>query len=534
MTAKSEEMSYGDWLIGKLGLPSLRVPTAPTKIDESDLVKVSISDFLRYCRLTEDQIDTDVLGSSSPFSDYKRRVVFRIFYAAYDTQVAGLQQALRELGGEIRRLEANEAAAQNFLEGTAFENRAAVEQRLQVVRATREELLSAVNVEADEIIEVSQSQGLQEEAARLDSEIARGRAAMLREDESAGSLTELRNQLVTQSARLTRAIVAGETFFDFDFRVCPRCGNEVAPDRAEPGHCYLCTQPEPAVQGREDLVREQARIAAQITETEELISDHERSVEQFRALVEELEADRRVAGERLDEVTGGFVSDRAEAATRRAEDIAELAAQADHLAEYLGLFERQDEIRKRLTAAIAEREEIGTQLEQAEGQEGSLTENLAALDDRFGALVETIGVPRFDGDPQPRAAIDRNDYQPIVNGRRIDGLSAGTRVLVNVAHLLTHHEVAPARGIPLPGLLLVDGMTSNIGRIDYDAERIENIWGELLRLHEESADQLQVVVAVNELPERYDVSDHVCLELSEEDRLIPTADLARARGESES
>jgi hypothetical protein len=77
---------------------------------------------------------------------------------------------------------------------------------------------------------------------------------------------------------------------------------------------------------------------------------------------------------------------------------------------------------------------------------------------------------------------------------------------------------------------LIDGMTANIGHADYDAERVENVWAELLKLHEEMADQLQVVVAVNDLPERFDVGDFVRIELSEQERLVPTADLERVRG----
>lgn len=529
MTAEAQGMSYGDWLLGKLDLPILRVPSAPTKPAESEPTKVSINDYLRYCRLTEDQIDTDVLGSSSPFSDYKRRVVFRILYAAYDTEIARLQQELRELASEIRRMEASEGAAKLFLEGTSFENRAAVDQRLREVEARRESVLEEANLEANDVAEASQSQELKERAAELDALLAKDRGDRARESEAAQSLVELRNQLVTQSARLTRAIVAGEAFFDFDFRVCPRCGNEVEPDEAEGDECYLCRRPQPVVQGREDLVREQARIAAQIAETEELIADHERAAEDVASRVESLEADRRTTGRLLDEATASFVSDRAEASNRRAAEASRLAAEVGHLGEYLSLFERQEAIKLRLTTAVADREGIETALEQAEAREGSLDVNLRELDSRFSALVESVGVPRFDGNPQPRAAIDRNDYQPIVNGRKIDGLSAGTRVLVNVAHLLAHHEAAPTLGVPLPGLLLIDGMTANLGKIDYDAERIENIWGELLRLHEEKAEELQIIVSANGLPDRHDVTDFVRLELSEEDRLVPTEDLARAR-----
>jgi hypothetical protein len=96
MRSDREDLStYGDWLIEQLGLPHLRVPTAPSRPAESATTPVSISDYLRYCRITQEQIDVDVLGSSNFFTDYKRRIAFRIYFGSYDVRVAELQEELR-------------------------------------------------------------------------------------------------------------------------------------------------------------------------------------------------------------------------------------------------------------------------------------------------------------------------------------------------------------------------------------------------------------------------------------------------------
>jgi len=49
-------------------------------------------------------------------------------------------------------------------------------------------------------------------------------------------LIDLRKQLQSQTARLTRAIVADEWLVDFDFVVCPRCGSDVEQQRAALSH----------------------------------------------------------------------------------------------------------------------------------------------------------------------------------------------------------------------------------------------------------------------------------------------------------
>jgi hypothetical protein len=141
-TAPNEPMSYGDWLLAKLSLPRLEVPSAPTKLADSTTVRVTVNDYLRYCRVTQEEIDVDVLGSSMWFKDNKRRVVFRIFYGSFDAEAAKLQQRLRELQTEVRALQGDAAAFARFLSGTAFSNRAAIEVELERAVA-RQQLLSA-------------------------------------------------------------------------------------------------------------------------------------------------------------------------------------------------------------------------------------------------------------------------------------------------------------------------------------------------------------------------------------------------------
>jgi ribosomal protein S27AE len=524
----SQPVSYGDWMLEKLGLPQLRIPSAPTRPAESEPVRVSINDYLRYCRLTQEEIDTDVLGSSVWFKDNKRRMVFRILYGSYDAEVALLQQQLRDIAGELRLLEGQESASKLFLEGTPFANRASIESQLGDTRNRRDVLRGQGARQAVEAVQQPHGQRLRARVNDFDSELSALVVDRGRERESVSDLTELRNQLQTQSGRLTRAIVAGDTFFDFDFRVCPRCGSGVHLDRASDGCCYLCTQPEPEPQGREDLIREQTRVAIQISETDDLVANHERAIRELDRRIETATEERQRAGQELDDVMAAFVSDHGEEASQRAAEMARLEAEERRLGEYLALFERQEQATQRIAQLNAERDPLEDALRQAEHVDAAAEDRIEALEARFAHYVDAIDVPRFENDPQPRAAIDRSDYEPIVNGRKIGGLSAGTRVLVNVAHSLGHHLAAPELDIPLPGILLIDGMTANIGEADYDAQRIDNIWTELISLSEDAAEDLQMIVAVNDVPPR--AESFVRLRLSPEDRLVPAADLARARG----
>jgi hypothetical protein len=517
--APGRPLSYGDWLLGKFDLPRLEVPSAPTRPGESTTVRVTVNDYMRYCRITQEEIDVDVLGSSQWFKDNKRRVVFRILYGGFDADVAMLQQRLREVQSELRALQGDTIAFSRFLAGTPFANRAALDDDLARAVDRWNVLHAAAQQTAVEAAKIPEAQALREQLIEADARVVELRVEATRERRSAEEHLRLRNQLQTQAGRLTRAIVAGDAFFDFEFRVCPRCGNPVDAHRAPEGDCYLCMQPEPEARSREDLVREQTRLGLQIAETEQLVANHEQRADQLEA-AHAVATERRAAlGRQLNQTLEIFVADRASETAQRAAALASAQADIERLTDYLAVFTKYDEERARIDELEAESQAIASDLERAERLDAAAEERISTLEERFAFFVNEIGVPEFAG--RPRAAIDRSDYQPIVNGRKLEGHSAGVRVLINVAHLLAHHVAAADLGLPLPGVLLIDGITKNIGTAEYDAERINNVWTRLLDLDSIMGNDLQIIVAANDIPAN--VAPHVVLELSEQDRLIPEA-----------
>jgi predicted ABC-type transport system involved in lysophospholipase L1 biosynthesis ATPase subunit len=73
-------------------------------------------------------------------------------------------------------------------------------------------------------------------------------------------------------------------------------------------------------------------------------------------------------------------------------------------------------------------------------------------------------------------------------------------------------------GLGLPQILFIDGLTSNLGHEGEDLERVNAVYDYLIELSEELGDQLQLVVADNDVPLR--AHRHIRLRLEENDRLI--------------
>lgn len=517
---RSDRLTYASWLMQRLGLTELRVPTAPSRPAESPTTPVSISDYLRYCRLTQDQIGVDILGSSHFFNDYKRRVVFRIYFGSYDAQIAELQDHLRAVDAELRALRAGTGAFDRFLEGSALANRAQLEAEYQAAQARLGEARRARAV----VARLPRPPEAQELAVRLqgmDRTIADLRGRHESEAVAVGQFEELAKQLRAQSGRLTRAVVAGGHLIDYEFRICPRCAQSVDPSRSAVDNCYLCLQ-EPAEQPtREDLVVEQTRVEAQIDETDQLVVDHRAALAEIGDALAALAESRAGLGDSLDRSLSTFVSDHERQLTTAAADEARSEAEVAQLEEYLRLLRKVDVARARSGQLQADRARLESDLERAERFDTAAQGRIEHLEQRFAELVEDLELPRFSQDAEPRSAIDLGSFEPIVNGRRIEQHSGGMRVLVNVAYMLALHRSALELGLHVPGLLMIDGITQNLGRGEYDTRRYERIWERLIEYHHDYADDLQIIVAANDVPAFVEEMDVICLRLREDDRLVP-------------
>ena len=95
-----------------------------------------------------------------------------------------------------------------------------------------------------------------------------------------------------------------------------------------------------------------------------------------------------------------------------------------------------------------------------------------------------------------------------------------TRRAVNVAHALAHHTVSIDHELPLPGLLVLDGLSSNVGHEGFDLDRRDDTYRLLMEEVNRYQGRLQVIALDNDVPSF--ALDSVVLTLTTEDRLVVT------------
>ena len=219
-----------------------------------------------------------MFGHRDPFKNIKRKYVFEIVYGFFDVEAARVREQLRHVYSQLRELRAQRTLFETFFENTPLANRADIEREIdEVTNALADAETTATDL-ASEPRRDSATDELQRELIDLEGTSQELIIATEGEHRSLSNLQELAGQLESQVDRLTRAIVSHKLLLDLEFVVCPRCGTDVAANRASDDNCILCLQ-EPSLEfSRKVLVDEQDVVEQQLKEIQDLARDRESRV----------------------------------------------------------------------------------------------------------------------------------------------------------------------------------------------------------------------------------------------------------------
>ncbi|WP_218009686.1 hypothetical protein [Actinomadura kijaniata] len=522
LPAAGSGQNYSSFMLDQLSIPVVSVPQARTRPTDK-LTPITMTDWLGYCIIAGDELDTQVFGHLHPFRNIKRRWVFELIYGYFDPELARLVATLGSIDLQLQALDQESTVLEKFLAETPFADSSALQLRL---RDRQTELMLLRQKSSEIATSVAEVPGAQESRETLLA--LRGRRTDIGDRESRlqaqiADLRDLHRQLKSQSARITRAIVADEWLVDFDFVVCPRCGTDVDADRGTEATCYLCLQEHTTSVSRDQLLAEQDRIGSQILETEELIE--KRSVTHKIIKDEMLSLDREIEemAERLDRQTASFISDRATTLENLAAEQARLEADVARLNEYLALLRKFQNTSQRRSELEDSRDELSAEIESKELGKVDAEEHVRALEQRMLEYLHELHIPQF-GD-ELSVKINRTTFLPIIAGRSFEELSSqGLKTLVNIAHALAHHTVAIDRDLPLPGFLIIDGISANSGSEGFDRARVADVYRLLKQVGEEYEDELQIIAVDNEPLKDLvlELLDSTVLVLRQNDRLIRT------------
>ncbi len=502
VAADSGPDSAGQRLMQLLGIPETRIPRSRAR-PGADTTPITFWDVYEFMYVAQRHIDAAVLHSNEPYREPKRKATFELLYGIATEEMRELQRRLGELNDGMANARSEIAHVGSFLERSSFPDQ-------HSLRVREQEMLAQLQIADGALSQLKAGVRAQTpQAQAMRGELAQWRHTALHTEEQLNQRigetrrrASVKSQLYLDLERLERTTAADLALHGLEFRICPRCWQVVEPHRYGDGRCYLCSQQEPEhVAPAASLERERRRLEAQIAETDQLISQDERSIDELTNTLASAEAEIARLTAAIDEQTAQFVSPLFGQISDSSARVAKLREQVGVVQRGLRTWDRFRELESELGRLETEARSTRARLEEAQAATREGRSRFTDLSEMFVDTLRQLAPPHFDPATDP-AHLDQRSYLPIVGGRTFyEELSSGIRTVINDAYHLGALRYAAGGGWTLlPTFLILDSPRKNFGSLPEDRALSERLYRLLHAMQAGLIGSFQLLVADNDTP----------------------------------
>ncbi|WP_432850816.1 AAA family ATPase [Amycolatopsis sp. CA-161197] len=496
--------TIGKFLLAKLGLP---VDAKATAMKASQSTKspavISFSDIYKYLYVDQQQIDRTIAGNNESYLEPKRRTTFEILFGLTSEELIRARSDLQDTEQNLRRVGNDLKTVLQFLEDSKTVSRDASQAKLN-------ELQSVANDSQSRLMALQE--GLSSADDRVDPIRDLLEASQYRAEDARKQLVELDTTLgdrrsllasVRQSIRrLERTSDAFLRLASIEFSTCPRCTQSIEERDIEPGHCRLCTQPEPEVDSSSTTAghlasSEVEQLRVQADELEQLVTTAEHHRASLTSRISDLDTHIVELANLVDARTADLVSPRLQEAIDLSASLARAQAEIKSLDDTLRLWDRAGDLERNVKSVTDQRDALKARIAEIQKQVKEKFEIVDSMAEDYNDTLQRLGVPSVTA-----GTIDKKNYLPMADGMRFDQISTGgIRTALIVAYWVTLISTAlrePETGYP--GLLILDTPRKSIG---HGENLAANLYRLLDTLAEVYGDRVQLIIADNDLPDQY-------------------------------
>lgn len=500
--------NLSDLLFHLLGITPLKVRRSKRET-ESPLVRLSFRDVMRYCYLSQTEMDSSFFRLEAPVVQTKSRDVMRFVLGYFTERLNDLEMSLEDTTEE--RYGKLNAAKQirDFLRqhglGTVEEiTQNADEARRELDTAFREQQQLRGSHRSDTHF-VDQ---LREQLRALSADVERETETLADLADRISQQDALKAELMSAKIKLARATSASAVLAGVAFQSCPSCGSGIAHDLHGESACKLCGQA-PSATAEEPAPQVEAigrDLTSRIEELQDSLlrhrSAHRRQERTLIALCERKSVLDRQLTQELSAYDSAFLA-RFRQVERRVATLQERLQslqQMVRLPESVGILER-------------EADELAAQVErikrQIDAEKGSLTNSqqyISAIEEAYLKALLAVNLPGV-------TSWDNVTLNPktwlasIAPGGNVDlswdyynAGSGGKKTLLKVCFALALHQVAEENGLPLPSFLIIDSPMKNIST-DVNRDKFIGFYRHLFELARGPLAQTQFIIIDNEYPQ---------------------------------
>jgi hypothetical protein len=491
-------------LLEALGLPTDMRAAARSRTATNVGNRISFADIFGYMYVRQGDINRDIASSQESVREPKRKSVFELLFGITDAAILKTHSDIAQLNSDLIKAEQDHEIVLQFLRESNTTNRidaeiayAAAEDTEATAEARLAYLRESLNPIEDR--ETHALRDLLNEAERSAAE-ARQAATVLAQQQV--DYSKERRRLAQELDRLGRLQDAGQRLADFEFKICPRCLQDLHHRQTEPGLCRLCLQPDPVdldTVSTYESSYEQRQLTDQLDELDEQLTisaeqliEAQQAIEHRQALIIHLSADLSVrTRERITPQLQAFND-----ATRK---LVEARSTQEALEGVLRQWDRADDLGLAADRIRTDIERSRTSLQRAEHALAERNDEIFdEVDAEFDATASAIGIPGVE-----RARIDRKNYLPLLNEQSFKKFSpsgGGIRTATQVAYWLTLVTVALRRhDTEYPAFLLIDGPRTSLN----DDQLSDALYRRIVTQVDAASGQLQIILGDRELPSAY-------------------------------
>ena len=464
--------NLSDLIFFLLGLKVLKIASSKD-VENAQLVRLSIRNFLWYCYLDQTHLDSSFYRLEDPSKRKNSREVMRLVMQYSTQKLYELEELLIKNRDERN---AKILTAENL---RAFLNKfgySTIEDIDKVTLNTKNKLdvviTTKIRMESGYQLETHSSSKTRDLLRKLDIEIVNLEIAMVDINAAIEDQESLRSELISSKFKLARAQSVSNVLAGVRFDSCPCCGTNISKRKSEENACILCKTDlgvnQLDLNDNAEIIR--IDLDSRLKDIDGSIEIHKKALQKQKKQIElkinkKEEIDAQLSNE-LKNYESVFLSNIREIDRLVATYKERLKSQNKLKEMPIEIMRLEKEADLILTDDSRIKREIQFEINKLSGAE----KNIEELEKTFLKTLLTVGLPGVSENDE--TFINRKTWEVWVypNGNEhlrwnfYNAGSGGKKTLFNVCYLLSLHIVSAKNNLTLPSFMIIDTPMKNIDK----------------------------------------------------------------------
>lgn len=459
----------------------------------------SFRDIFKYCYLKQNDIDSgNILEEKHYYHSVKRKPTFEIIFNTFSDLLAELKNKEKEQKVNIEKLKIQIEGIYDFLSKVSkefFDEYPVEKEKLERLIQEKEEELQEIKEKGK--TKDSQVIGLKQKLLDYRERLKAHKSNIYELEQYIEKLSLLKNQYNNEIKKLDFIIETHKKFYDYEFKFCPSCFNEI--EKKQDG-CYLCGQ-SPETLGENALdayISEMKKIKKKSKDLEHFLSAQEYELKKLNLIYQNVFIEIKDIEDRINRAQKSYISPYIEKIEELNYEIGEVKTKLSGLQENLKIRDEYYKTKQKADEKIDELKNLREEIKKLECIKNKLPDYIKILSKRFAKILEAFNFPKLNN-----AYIDDNDYLPYTRGKKYNKLGSGAAItLITTAYYLS----ILLESIKIPnnnhlGILLIDSPCKNLGAGSKDPEFEDEIISNSILQYftdlDKNDDDIQLIIVNN-------------------------------------